>query len=144
MMKRLMYPNAFPAVERFNLTPSDYELIYTYMHMLPGQSDYPAYNPKEFWPTYAKMLYYGREKEVKLNPDLKIFNKYGDSYGYIIDNAYFKDEKNKIEFFLSAVVQSNEDGIYNDGKYEYDTVCFPFMKNLGRMIYAYEKAQQAK
>lgn len=144
MMKRLMYPNAFPVVERFNLTPSDYELIYTYMHMLPGQSSYPAYNPKEFWPTYAKMLYYGREKEVKLNPDLKIFNKYGDSYGYIIDNAYFKDEKNKIEFFLSAVVQSNEDGIYNDGKYEYDTVCFPFMKNLGRMIYAYEKAQQAK
>jgi hypothetical protein len=144
MMKRLMYPNAFPAVERFNLTPSDYELIYTYMNKLPNQSEYPAYNPKEFWPTYAKMLYYGREKDAKINPDLKIFNKYGDSYGYIIDNAYFKDEKNKIEFFLSAVVQSNEDGIYNDGKYEYDTVCFPFMKNLGRMIYAYEKAQQTK
>lgn len=144
MMKRLMYPKAFPPTERFDLKPSDYELIYTYMNKLPTESYYPAYRPKEFWPTYAKMLYYGREKDVKLNPDLKIFNKYGDSYGYIIDNAYFKDEKNNIDFFLSAVVQSNEDGIYNDGKYEYDTVCFPFMKNLGRMIYAYEKAQQAK
>lgn len=144
MMKRLMYPNAFPKTERFDLKPSDYELIYTYMSKLPTESDDPAYNPKEFWPSYAKMLYYGREKDAKINPDLKVFNKYGDSYGYIIDNAYFKDEKNKIDFFLSAVVQSNEDGIYNDGKYEYDTVCFPFMKNLGRMIYAYEQAQQAK
>jgi len=144
MMKRLMYPNAFPRTERFDLKPADYALIYTYMSKLPTESDYPAYNPKEFWPTYAKMLYYGREKDAKLNPDLKIFNKYGDSYGYIIDNAYFKDKKNKVEFFLSAVVQSNEDGIYNDGKYEYDTVCYPFMKNLGHMIYAYEKKQRGK
>jgi hypothetical protein len=39
---------------------------------------------------------------------------------------------------LTAVVQSNEDEIYNDGKYEYETVCYPFMKNLGRVIYAME------
>lgn len=144
MMKRLMYPNAFPARERFNLKPADYELIYTYMSKLPTESDYPAYDAMEFWPTYAKMLYYGREKGAVINRDLKIFNKYGDSYGYIIDNAYFKDEKNNIDFFLTAVVQSNEDGIYNDGKYEYDTVCFPFMKNLGRVIYAYELEQKTK
>jgi hypothetical protein len=138
MLKRLMYPKAFPASERFCLRPADYELIYTYMSKLPTECDYPAYNPKEFWPTYAKMLYYGREKDALLNPNLRIFNKYGDSYGFIIDNAYFKDNKNDIEFFLTAVVQSNEDGIYNDGKYEYETVCYPFMKNIGRLIYNYE------
>ncbi|WEK21165.1 MAG: serine hydrolase [Candidatus Pedobacter colombiensis] len=135
MMKKLIYPEAFPVKERFNLTPANYQLIYTYMSKLPTESDYPAYDPREFWPTYAKMLYYGREKDAVLNPDLKIFNKYGDSYGFIIDNAYFKDSKHKIEFFLTAVVQSNEDGIYNDGKYEYDTVCYPFMKNIGKLIY---------
>lgn len=138
MMKRLMIPEAYPAKERFKLSPEDYQLIYTYMSMLPTESDYPKYDPKEFWPTYAKMLYYGREKNAVINPDLKIFNKYGDSYGFIIDNAYFLDKKNKVEFFLSAVVQSNEDGIYNDGKYEYTTVCYPFMKNIGQEIYNYE------
>jgi len=138
MMKRLFYPQAFPARERFNLKPADYELIQTYMSKLPSESDYPTYDPKDFWSTYAKMLYYGREKGATLNPDLKIFNKYGDSYGFIIDNAYFKDIKNNIEFFLTAVVQSNEDGIYNDNKYEYDTVCYPFMKNIGKLIYNYE------
>jgi len=138
LMKKLIAPEAYPAKERFNLKPEDYKLIYTYMSKLPTESDYPKYNPTEFWPVYAKMLYYGREKDAQLNPDLKIFNKYGDSYGYIIDNAYFKDATHKVEFFLTAVVQSNEDGIFNDGKYEYETICYPFMKNLGRMIYQYE------
>jgi len=138
LMKRLIAPEAYPSNERFHLSPSDYKLIYTYMSKLPTESDYPKYDPKEFWPTYAKMLYYGREKDAQLQPDLKIFNKYGDSYGFIIDNAYFKDTKHQVEFFLTAVVQSNEDGIFNDGKYEYETICYPFMKNLGKMVYAYE------
>ena len=138
LMKRLMAPEAFAAKERFNLTADDYKLIYTYMSKLPTESDYPKYDAKEFWPTYAKMLYYGRDKNAVLDPNIRIFNKYGDSYGFIIDNAYFVDFKNKVEFFLTAVVQSNEDGIYNDGKYEYETVCYPFMKNIGEEIYKYE------
>lgn len=138
LMKRLMSPEAFAAKERFNLTADDYKLIYTYMSKLPTESDYPKYDAKEFWPTYAKMLYYGRDKNAILDPNIRIFNKYGDSYGFIIDNAYIVDFKNKVEFFLTAVVQSNEDGIYNDGKYEYETVCYPFMKNIGEEIYNYE------
>ncbi|MNQ90478.1 hypothetical protein D3C85_1058210 [compost metagenome] len=133
-----MIPEAYPAKERFNLTKADYQLVYTYMSKLPTESNYPTYDPKEFWPTYAKMLFYGREKNAVMEPNIQIFNKYGDSYGFIIDNAYIVDAKNKVEFFLTAVVQSNEDGIYNDGKYEYETVCYPFMKNLGRSIYEYE------
>ena len=144
LMKRLIYPQAFPENERFNLNPEDYKLIYTYMSKLPTESDYPAYDPKEFWPAYAKMLYYGREKNAPINPDLKIYNKYGDSYGFIIDNAYFKDSKHKVEFFLTAVVQSNEDGIYNDNKYDYEQVCFPFMKNIGQVIFDYELQRKSK
>lgn len=138
LMKRLMTPEAYTTKERFNLTSDDYKLIYTYMSKLPTESDYPKYDAKEFWPTYAKMLFYGREKNAVIEPNIRIFDKYGDSYGFIIDNAYIVDFKNKVEFFLTAVVQSNEDGIYNDGKYEYETVCYPFMKNLGRSIYEYE------
>ncbi|RZK58966.1 MAG: hypothetical protein EOO91_06605 [Pedobacter sp.] len=144
LMKRLMMPEAFPAKERFNLTADDYKLIYTYMSKLPTESDFPKYDPKEFWPTYAKMLFYGREKDAVIDPNIRIFNKYGDSYGFIIDNSYFVDFKNKVEYFLTAVVQSNEDGIYNDSKYEYETVCYPFMKNLGRTIYEFELNRSKK
>lgn len=141
LMQKLIFPEAFPESERYHLTAADYKLIYTFMSKLPTESDYPMYDPQEFWPTYAKMLYYGREKDANLNKDIRIFNKYGDSYGFIIDNSYFVDFKNKVEYFLTAVIQSNEDGIYNDGKYEYETVCFPFMKNLGRTIYEYERSR---
>ena len=83
-------------------------------------------------------------RSISIDPDIRIFNKYGDSYGYIIDNSYFVDLKNKVEFMLTAVVQSNEDEIYNDNNYEYDTVCYPFMKNLGRVIYADELKREKK
>ena len=138
LMKRLIMPEAYPANERFNLTADDYKLIYTYMSKLPTESDYPKYETKTFWPTYAKMIYYGRAKNATIDPNIRIFNKYGDSYGFIIDNSYMVDFVNNVEFFLTVVVQSNEDGIYNDGKYEYETVCYPFMKNIGQEIYNYE------
>lgn len=138
LMKRLVFPEAFPAEARFNLTRTDCNLIYQYMSELPNESDFPKSNQNQFWPTYTKMLYYGREKGVNPDSNIRIFNKYGDSYGFIIDNSYFVDFKNKIEFLLVAVVQSNENGIYNDGDYEYETVCYPFMKNLGKLIYDYE------
>lgn len=144
LMKRLMMPEAFTAKERFNLKAEDYQLIYTYMSKLPTESDYPKYDEQEFWPTYAKMLFYGRDKNAAIEPNIRIFDKYGDSYGFIIDNAYIVDFKHNVEFFLTAVVQSNEDGIYNDGKYEYETVCYPFMKNLGRTIYQYELQRKKK
>ncbi|TCD04211.1 hypothetical protein EZ449_18050 [Pedobacter frigidisoli] len=137
LMQKLIFPEAFPINERFNLTKDDYTLIYTYMSMYPTESNFPKYKANEFWPTYAKMLFYGREKIVP-DQSIRIFNKYGDSYGFIIDNSYFVDFKNGVEYFLTAVIQSNEDGIYNDNKYEYDTVCFPFMKNLGKLIYDLE------
>ena len=144
LMQKLIFPEAFTSSERYNLAPEDYNLIYTYMSKYPTESDYPKYDSKEFWPTYGKMLYYGREQNIDLDPNISIFNKYGDSYGYIIDNSYFVDLKNGVEYFLTAVVQSNEDGIFNDNKYEYETVCYPFMKILGRTIYEFELSRSKK
>ena len=138
LLRKLMFPEAFPKDKRFNLKKADYDLIYTFMSKLPTESDYPKYDPKVFWPTYAKMLYYGRAKDAVLDSNIRIFNKYGDSYGFIIDNSYLVDFKNNVEYFLTAVVHSNKDGIYNDGIYEYETVCYPFLKNLGKAIYNFE------
>ena len=72
-------------------------------------------------------------------PDsVRIFNKVGLAYGYVTDNAYIVDFERGIEFLLTAVVLVNENGIFNDGAYEYDEVGLPFLAELGRVIYAYE------
>jgi hypothetical protein len=51
---------------------------------------------------------------------------------------YIVDFKNKIEFILAATINTNTDGIFNDGKYEYETIGLPYLSKLGRMIYNHE------
>jgi hypothetical protein len=49
-----------------------------------------------------------------------------------------------VEFFLSAVIYCNSDGILNDDKYDYDKIGYPFMKQLGQIIYDYELKREKK
>jgi hypothetical protein len=138
VLKRLLFPETFPKDQQFDLKPDDYKFIYRYMSMFPTESRKPTYSAPDYFPAYCKYLFYGDDSTAVINPDIRIFNKIGDSYGYVVDNAYIVDFKNKVEFIVTAVVQSNDNGIYNDNKYEYKTVCQPFMKNLGQVIYQYE------
>jgi hypothetical protein len=144
VLKRLLFPETFPKEQRYNLKPHDYKFIYHYMSMFPNESKKPTYSSPEYYPAYCKFLFYGADSLAAINPDIRIFNKVGDSYGYNIDNAYIVDFKNKVEFILTAVVQSNDNQIYNDNIYEYKTVTHPFMKNLGQVIYQYELQRKKK
>ncbi|MEN9960205.1 MAG: hypothetical protein RL045_456 [Bacteroidota bacterium] len=135
-LQRLMLPEAFPAKNRFNLSKEDYQFLYRYMSMYPTESKEPNYTDEHA--TYCKFLYYGSEKNTPLNPSIRIFNKVGDAYGFLLDNAYVVDFDKKVEFIVTAVLLCNEDEIFNDEKYDYDSIGFPFFKNLGEVIYEYE------
>jgi len=144
VLKRLLFPEVYPENDRFNLTQDQYKLIYHYMSMFPTESRHPTYPQPEYFPAYCKWLFYGGDSTAVMEPHIRIFDKIGDSYGFDIDNAYIIDFKNKVEFIITAVVQSNDAEIYNTNKYEYKTVCLPFMKNLGRLIYQYELTRPKK
>ena len=135
----IIFPENLKAGERFNISEDDRQFVLKYMSQYPTESQYPPYaaDTVNYWPTYCKFLYYGAAKE---NPDanIRIFNKVGDAYGHMIDAAYIVDYKNKIEFFVSAIIYCNSDGILNDDQYDYASVGKPFMKNLGRVVYDYE------
>ena len=141
-LQRLMLPEAFPLKNRFSISPADYTFLYRYMSMYPTESKDPAYT-NEF-ATYCKFLYYGSEKNAALNPNMRIFNKVGDAYGFLLDNAYIVDFEKKVEFIVTAVLLCNEDEIFNDEKYDYDTIGFPFYKNLGQVMYDYEVKRPKK
>jgi hypothetical protein len=49
-----------------------------------------------------------------------------------------------VEFLLSATISCNRDGIYNDDKYDYDDLGYPFMKHLGEVILKYEQERPKK
>ena len=137
ILKSVLFFEHTPPSQRFNLTTEDRKFLLHYMHTLPTESQYPTYDTANYWPNYCKFLYTGSEKGP-FPSNLKIFNKVGDAYGFLLDIAYVMDPEKKLEFMLSAVIYCNSDGILNDSKYDYDTVGYPFYKNLGQLIYNYE------
>ncbi|MCS6967620.1 MAG: serine hydrolase [Cytophagales bacterium] len=138
LLKTLIFPESALPSQRFQLTDEDYRFLYRYMSMYPKESKYPAYTDTCCnYDSYCKFFIFGDSKKP-IPRHIRIFNKVGQAYGYLIDNAYIVDFKNKVEFMLSAVIHVNEDDILNDDVYEYDSIGFPFLANLGRVIYQYE------
>jgi len=131
-LKRIVFPEAFKESERFNLTPKDREFILYSMQNLPKNA---GYNPTEYYDGYCKFFMFGDTKE-NIPANIKIYNKVGDAYGTLIDCAYIVDTENKVEFMVSVTLLVNKDGIFNDDKYDYDAIGFPFLAELGRQLYA--------
>lgn len=134
VMKRLIFPELFKTNERFNLSEDQRELLLTAMYTLPKDI---GYDPIEYYDSYCKFFIYGDSKEI-IPEHIKIYNKVGFAYGTLTDCAYIVDEKNHIEFMLTATILVNKDGIFNDDNYEYEEIGIPFLAALGREFYKYE------
>ncbi len=137
LLKAIMFPESVPAGERFNLTKDDYSFLYQYMSQFPVETSYPQHYTDDLYDGYVKFLLFGGKKS-RLPRHIRLFNKCGDAYGYMLDNAYVADFEKGIEFLLTAVIYCNEDDILNDNKYDYEAVGLPFMENLGKVIFEYE------
>jgi hypothetical protein len=140
VLQRVILPESIPAKQQFNLK-EDYRFLYRYMSMKPAESSHPQYD-STYSDAYVKFLLFGGKGEMA-DPSIRIFNKVGDAYGFLQDVAYIVNFDKGVEFFLSATIYCNSDGIFNDDKYDYDTVGFPFLIHLGEVIYNYE-LQRAK
>ena len=145
MLISLVFPNSVPNAQRFDLSPEDRSFILKYMSQLPTESTFPPYSADTaaYWPSYCKYLLFGSQKG-NLPKNIRIFNKVGNAYGQLTDVAYVVDFDKKIEFFLSATIYCNKDLILNDDQYDYQTIGFPFMKQLGQVIYNLEMKRKRK
>ncbi len=138
ILKRIYFPQNYSKQERFNLSEEDYSFLKKYMGMKPRESVSPKYDDSLYEDSYKKYLIYGNYHQRIENDSIRIFNIVGLSYGTIADCAYIVNKDRGIEFFLSAVLYVNKNGIMNDGKYEYKKIGFPFLSNLGKAIYGFE------
>ncbi len=134
MVRQIMFPTSVPPSRRFNLQEEDLLFLRDFMSRLPSQSDYPSYDSAEIGDNYVKFLYYGSSSE-KPDPLLRIYNKVGNAYGFLIDAACFEESKTRRKFLLSAVIYCNSDEVFNDDRYDYETIGFPFLRTLGRALY---------
>ena len=142
LLQWVMFPATQPVDNKLNLTEDDYRFLHRYMSMLPNESKSPVYDTPAYYPAYAKFLLMGSQKSAWPDTNIRIFNKVGDAYGFLIDVAYIIDKKTGVEFMLSCAMLCNSDGIFNDDKYDYETIGQPFMKMLGALIYTFEKKRK--
>lgn len=142
VLKAVMLPDGVAPAQRFNLKEEDYTFLYTYMGMLPRESDFPAYDTT-YYDSYVKFLLFG-DSQQPMPEQVRVFNKVGNAYGFVIDNAYVVDFEHQVEFLLSAVILANKAMIFNSDDYQYKTVALPFMGKLGRAIYKYELQRRRK
>lgn len=143
ILRSVLFPDSYSQKKQFNLTKDDYDFLLHWMSAYPKESQYPYYDSTNYWDAYCKFILHGSEKKPLPNY-IRIFNKPGDAYGFLTDIAYVVDVKNNVEFMISATIACNTDGIFNDDKYDYDGIGFPFMKNLGQTIYTYELKRERK
>jgi hypothetical protein len=138
ILRSVVFPEAVPKKQRFRLSRDDERLLLRAMAMLPRESEEPAYPDREkHYDSYVKFFLFGDSKEP-MPSSIRVFNKVGQAYGYLIDNAYVVDLEAGVEFLLTAVIQVNANRIYNDDRYEYDEVGFPFLARLGRAVHQHE------
>ena len=131
MLQAVIFPEAVPAKRRFNLSASDRDFLLRYMSMRPRDSHSPRYDKAD---NYVKFYWHGDEEGVSLPDHLKIYNKVGWAYGWLTDVSYVHDEQSGREFLVAATIHVNANQVYNDGKYEYETIGLPFFANLGKVL----------
>jgi hypothetical protein len=142
MLKTIFFPKEFEKKQRFKLEKKDFQFAYKYMSMFPRESDYPFYD-SSYQDAYSKFILWGEGKE-RQNGNIRIFHKSGEAYGFLTDVCYIVDFENNIDFMLSATIHCNRDRIYNDDHYDYETIGYPFLKNLGQLFYDYELKRERK
>jgi len=128
--------NSLPKQNRFDISEQDRLFLLQYLSQYPSETNYPKYDTSVFYDSYVKFFF--QDSTHQMPSGVRVFNKVGWAYGFLTDVSYVVDTINRVDYFLSATLYVNSDGVVNDSKYDEETVGFPFLRELGRLVYNYE------
>ncbi|MFY8207407.1 MAG: serine hydrolase [Arenimonas sp.] len=134
MLKALVDPSSVPAHQRWAIPESMRREVLRIMAMLPRESTDPVYPESEYHDGYARFFLIG-DSRARKPEGLHLIGKVGDAYGFATDVEYITADGSAVECLLSANVYVNADGIFNDDRYEYETLGYPFLAALGRAVW---------
>jgi hypothetical protein len=142
LLQSVLFPQSVAKKQRFNLSKDDYAFLYRYLSQFPSETPDPNYDTTTFYDSYVKFFF--RDSTHHLPDGVRVFNKVGWAYGFLTDVSYVADVKHGVEYMLAATLYVNKDDILNDNKYEYESVGWPFLYQLGQTIYQYELKRPRK
>lgn len=142
MLQAVIFPASLPKKKRFDLLEDDRRFLLQYLSQYPSETNYPKYDDSVFYDSYVKFFF--NDSTHRMPPHVRVFNKVGWAYGFLTDVSYVIDTAQHIDYFLSATVYVNSDGVVNDSKYDEETMGFPFFRALGQLIHSYEGTRPRK
>jgi hypothetical protein len=135
-MIHIMRPDLLPAPPKGSIfaasdTPGeDIAYLREALGTLPSESGLAGYDRNTLADYPLSPFLRGIER-VRPRGQFQIFQKVGQAYGFVIHNAYIVDKATNKSFFLTAAIYGNQDGVMNDDKYDYDTIAFPALADVG-------------
>jgi hypothetical protein len=133
LMVRVARPDIALPGEPFDLTDAQRAFLLDSLKCLPGDSANPRYAREQFPDDFAKFFRPGLLRAIGA-ADLELYNKVGLAYGFALDNAYVVDKARGLQFFLTAVVYADADGVVNDNQYEYETAALPWLADVAEIV----------
>jgi len=144
MMRRIIFKHHLKESDRLQLSEENWKFIVSQLGMMPKESPSPKYDKKTYYDSFKKYFMYGSAVATIKGDSIRVFNIVGRAYGFLIDCAYIVDFKDKVEFLLSSSIYVNERDVIGSGKYEYDQIGLPFLRDLSKSIYNYERNRPKK
>jgi Beta-lactamase enzyme family len=141
MLQAFVSPESVPATQRWRIDGALRARLLRAMALRPRESVSPIYPEAEYPDGYARWFFVG-DGTARYPDGLSVFGKSGMAYGSISEVAYVVDRDSGVECMLAASILANADGIFNDDRYEYDTVAIPFMAAWARAVLDVERARR--
>ncbi len=139
LMKRIVFNDFFSEKNKLPLSTDNRQFMLKQLGMYPKESLFPKYDKKVFYDSFKKYFLYASAMATIKQDSIRVFNIVGRAYGFLIDCAYVVDQKNKVEYLLTSTIYVNEKNVIGNGKYQYDQIGLPFLKDLSLSIYNYER-----
>lgn len=139
LMKRIVFNEFFSEKNKLQISKDNRSFMLKQLGMYPKESLFPKYDKKIFYDSFKKYFLYASAVATIKQDSIRVFNIVGRAYGFLIDCAYIVDQKNKVEYLLTSSIYVNEKNVIGNGKYQYDQIGLPFLKDLSWSIYNFER-----
>ncbi len=143
LLMGILFPQVLRPNERFQLHINDYHLLRRYLSMYPSEAKLAKEFPAHLYHDgVRKYFLVGASDTTRLPERIRIFNKVGLAYGYLVDCAYVVDFELGVEFMVSAVLYVGSPlGGPSVSGYDWNKG-FRFFRELGWALYRYETARK--